>query len=142
MRPVLQRPQSSRSLDGRQPASWLDLTPREHSSGTVRKLGGISKRGDRYARMLLTHGAHAVLLRAGQLQRAGQPLNALRRWALALRARSNHNQSTCALANKVACIAWATSKHGTVFDPDQAAMATRSGRSKQRSSRRPHNGCA
>ena len=30
----------------RQFASWLGLTPREHSSGPRRRLGGISKRGD------------------------------------------------------------------------------------------------
>lgn len=110
--------------NGRHLASWLGLTPREHSSGSVRKLGGISKRGDRYVRMLLAHGARAVLLRAGQLQRADKPLNALQRWALALKARSNHNKATCALANKIARIAWATWRHGTVFDPDQAATAT------------------
>lgn len=109
--------------DGRHLASWLGLTPREHSSGNIRKLGGISKRGDRYVRMLLTHGARAVLLRAGQMQRMGQPLNALQRWALSLKERTNHNKATCALANKLARIAWATWRHGTVFDPNQAATA-------------------
>jgi transposase len=108
---------------GRHLASWLGLTPREHSSGNIRKLGGISKRGDRYVRMLLTHGARAVLLRAGQMQRAGQQLNALQQWALTLKARTNHNKATCALANKLARIAWATWRHGTVFDPNQGAVA-------------------
>ncbi len=37
------------------------------------------------------------------------------------KARSNHNKATCALANKITRIAWATWRHGTVFDPDQAA---------------------
>src|SRR5690606_36752411 len=107
--------------NGRHMASWLGLTPREHSSGNIRKLGGISKRGDRYVRMRLTHGARSLLLRAGQLHRADKPLNALQRWALALKARSNHNKATCALAIKIARIAWSTWRHGTVFDPDQAA---------------------
>ena len=49
-------------------------------------------------------------------------LTGLQRWALALRARSNHNKATCALANKIARIAWATWRHGTAFDPDLAAM--------------------
>lgn len=109
--------------DGRHLASWLGLTPREHPSGHIRRLGGISKRGDRYVRMLLTHGARAVLLRAGQMERAGQELNALQKWVLALKTRTNHNKATCALANKLARIAWATWRHGTVFDPNQAAMA-------------------
>lgn len=53
---------------GRHLASWLGLTPKEHSSGNTRKLGRVSKRGDTYVRMLLTHGARAVLARAKQLQ--------------------------------------------------------------------------
>jgi hypothetical protein len=36
------------------------------------------------------------------------------------KARSNHNEAACALANKIARIAWATGRHGTVFDPDQS----------------------
>jgi transposase len=43
--------------DARPFASWFGLTPREHSSGSSRFMGKISKRGDRYLRMLLTHGA-------------------------------------------------------------------------------------
>lgn len=46
---------------GRHFASYLGLTPREHSSGLRRRLGAISKRGDPYLRMLLIHGARAVL---------------------------------------------------------------------------------
>src|SRR5687767_6634096 len=45
-------------------ASYLGLTPREHSSGQRRHLGAISKRGDTYLRMLLIHGARAVLWHA------------------------------------------------------------------------------
>ena len=38
---------------GRQFASWVGLTPREYSSGGHRRLGHISKRGDRYLRCIL-----------------------------------------------------------------------------------------
>ncbi len=38
-------------------AAYLGLTPREHSSGSVRRLGRITKRGNTYLRMLLVHGA-------------------------------------------------------------------------------------
>lgn len=107
---------------GRHFASWLGLTPREHSSGNVRRLGGISKRGDRYVRMLLTHGARAVLARAKQMSAAGQPLNRLQQWAVDLDGRSCHNKATCALANKLARIAWATWYHQRDFEPDHAAM--------------------
>ena len=60
---------------GRAFASWLGLTPREYSSGGHRHLGGISKRGDRYLRCLLTHGARAVL-RIGAAERPRRPRNA------------------------------------------------------------------
>ena len=69
--------------DARHFASWFGLTPKEHSSGSSRYLGRISKRGDRYLRMLLTRG-------------------------LAVQSRSNHNKATCALANKLARICYAT----------------------------------
>ena len=106
--------------DGRRLASWLGLTPREHSSGNQRHLGKITKQGDIYLRMLLTHGARSVLNRAKQLQRAGQRLSRLHQWACALEKRVGHNKATCAIANKLARIAWAVWKHGRDFDPNYA----------------------
>lgn len=94
--------------DARHFASWFGLTPKEHSSGSSRHLGRISKRGDRYLRMLLTHGARSVLRAASVATAAGKPLDALRQWAVAVQKRSNHNKATCALANKLARICYAT----------------------------------
>ena len=94
--------------DARHFASWFGLTPKEHSSGSTRHLGRISKRADRYLRMLLTHGARSVLRAATVAQRCGKPLDPLRQWGLALQSRSNHNKATCALANKLARICYAT----------------------------------
>lgn len=104
--------------NGRHLASWIGLTPREWSSGARRTLGRISKRGDVYLRMLLTHGARSVLNRAKQLARAGKPLSRLQRWALQLEQRVGHNKATCALANKLARIAWALWRHARVFNGD------------------------
>jgi transposase len=89
-------------------AGWLGLTPKEYSSGTVRHLGGISKRGDVYLRMLLVHGGRAVLYSARAAERAGRPLDALRDWALKVRARSGHNKAAVAVANKLARVVWAS----------------------------------
>ncbi len=100
------------------------MTPKEHSSGNTRRLGRISKRGDVYVRTLLTHGARAVLARAQQMRKAGQSLNRLQTWALALASRAGHNKATCALANKLARIAWATWRYARDFDPNRAASAT------------------
>jgi transposase len=94
--------------DARHFASWFGLTPKEYSSGSTRHLGRISKRGDRYLRMLLTHGARSVLRAATVAERAKRPLDPLRPWALNVQSRSNHNKATCALANKLARICFAT----------------------------------
>ena len=59
--------------DARHFASWFGLTPKEHSSGSTRRLGRISKRGDRYLRMLLTHGARSVLRAATVARSPGTP---------------------------------------------------------------------
>jgi transposase len=86
-------------------ASYLGLTPREYSTGLRHRLGRISKRGDAYLRMLLIHGARAVLSRAAE----GAHPDRLRAWVLALRGRAHHNKAAVALANKMARIAWAVS---------------------------------
>jgi transposase len=101
--------------DARHFASWFGLTPKEHSSGGTRHLGRISKRGDRYLRMLLTHGARSVLRAASNATHAGKVVDPLRRWALAVQARSNHNKATCALANKLARICYATLRDGEPY---------------------------
>jgi transposase len=93
--------------DARHFASWFGLTPKESSSGMTRRLGRISKRGDRYLRMLLTHGARSVLRAATVADRQGCSVDALRRWALGVQSRTHHNRATCALANKMARICYA-----------------------------------
>lgn len=105
--------------DARHFASWFGLTPKEYSSGSTRYLGHISKRGDRYLRMLLTHGARSVLRAATAARSKGQELAGIRRWALEVQGRSNHNKATCALANKLARICFATLRDKQVFDEKQ-----------------------
>jgi transposase len=102
--------------DARHFSSWFGLTPKEHSSGSTRHLGRISKRGDRYLRMLLTHGARSVLRAATVAQRCGRPLDPLRQWGLSMQRRSNHNKATCALANKLARICFATLRDNEPYE--------------------------
>jgi transposase len=47
-------------------AVWLGLTPKQHASGNISKMGGITKRGDRYLRKQLVHGARALVSRAAK----------------------------------------------------------------------------
>jgi transposase len=100
-------------------AAWFGLTPKEHSSGGSRRLGRISKRGDRYLRMLLTHGARAVLNAARLAQRRDKPLDPLRIWALGVAQRSHHNKATCALANKLARICFAVLRSLEPYAPQR-----------------------
>jgi transposase len=92
-------------------ASFLGLTAREHSSGSRRHLGRITKCGDRYLRYLLIHGARAVLSAASRCQHPDR----LGAWALQVQQRRGSNKATVALANKLARIVWSVWRHDTVF---------------------------
>jgi transposase len=101
-----------RFRSGRHFAAYLGLTPRERSSGTVRRLGAITKRGNSYVRMLLIHGARSAL-RAGTVTR--QP-DDLRVWAGALARRQGHNVAAVALAHKLARVCWRVWRDGRPFE--------------------------
>lgn len=104
---------------GRMLAASLGLTPREHSSGQRRWLGGITKRGDRYLRMLLIHGARSAL-RAAAIRKNPDRL-AL--WALECQRRVGHNRAAVALANKMARILWAVWTRAEPYRADHALPA-------------------
>lgn len=86
---------------GRDLAAWLGLTPRQGSTGGRQKLLGISKRGNRYLRSTLIHGARAVLHR---LIHEPSQLGA---WLRDLSARAHKNVVVVALAAKLARTIWA-----------------------------------
>ena len=95
--------------NGRQLAAWLGLVPSQHSSGGKSVLLGISKRGDSYLRMLLVHGARAVIRVAeNKPGYAGS-------WLARLIGRRHPNIAAVALANKNARIVWALLKHDTDY---------------------------
>jgi transposase len=109
----------ARFPSGRHFACYLGLAPREHSSGGRRSLGRISKRGDAYLRMLLIHGARAVLRGA---QTKSDP-DGFRRWALDVQKRCGHNKAATAVANKMVRIVWAVWKFGKPFESRSQATA-------------------
>jgi transposase len=86
--------------NGRDMAAWIGLVPTQHSSGGKEKLGGISKRGDKFLRTLLIHGARSVI-RFSETKTDKRNV-----WVNALIARRNKNVATVALANKNARIIW------------------------------------
>jgi transposase len=87
--------------NGRHLAAWLGVVPRQCSTGGKERLLGMSKRGDRYLRTLLIHGARATVYWARR------KTDARSRWSLSLEQRRGKNIATVAIANKNARIAWA-----------------------------------
>ena len=99
-------------------AAWLGLVPREHSTGGKTKLLGISKRGNRYVRRLLIHGARSCVTHLNRTRdRIGQ-------WLDALQARMHVNKVTVALAAKIARMAWAViTKPGALYERRDPVVA-------------------
>jgi transposase len=94
---------------GRDLAAWLGLVPRQFTTGGKPKLLGISKRGNKYLRKLLVHGARAAMPYVAERD---TPLG---RWAKALLERAHPNVAVVAFANKLARIAWALLRRGETF---------------------------
>lgn len=102
---------------GRDLSAWLGLVPRQATTGGKPRLLGISKRGNRYLRKNLVHGARAVLPR---LAERDTPIG---RWLRDLLARQHKNVVVVALANKLARICWAVLAGNRPFADE--GMATR-----------------
>ena len=81
---------------GRDLAAWLGLVPRQITTGGKPRLLGISKRGNKYLRKLLVHGARAAL---PSLSESATPLG---KWLHGLLSRAHKNTVIVALANKLA----------------------------------------
>jgi transposase len=94
---------------GREFAAFLGLVPRQSGTGGKIRLLGISKRGDRYLRTLLIHGARAVL------RWQSRPGRELVPWLKNLMSRRARNVVIVALANKMARMIWALLAHGRTY---------------------------
>ena len=101
---------------GRNLAAWIGLVPRQNSSGGKERLGGITKRGDRYLRQMLVIGALAVIRYA---QRHGTK----RPWLVQLLGRRTTMIAAVALANKTARMIWAIMTTGEHYREPLAAPA-------------------
>jgi transposase len=97
--------------NGRALAAYLGLVPRQNSTGGKSVLLSITKKGDRYLRTLLIHGARAAL------QVAPRHDDHRSQWALNLRRKSGPNIAAVALANKNARVIWKLLTSGEHFRP-------------------------
>jgi transposase len=111
--------EAGRFPSGRHLASYLGLTPREHSSGSRRHMGRISKHGDTYLRTLLIHGGRSVVSAA----RRKKDHDRLRKWVIGVAERRGNNKAAVAAGNKLARIVWAVWTGGKRFAA-QAEEAT------------------
>lgn len=97
--------------NGRHFAAWLGLVPKQRSSGNKVQLLGISKRGDKYLRTLLVHGARAVLRTAqGKSTR-------LHTWAIEVAQRRGNARAIVAIANKMARMIWVLMAKKQTYKP-------------------------
>src|SRR6476660_2769586 len=103
---------------GRDFAAWLGLVPKQISTGDRTILGKISKRGNRYLRVLFVQAAWAVLIRPQSWERHG-----LKPWIEAAKKRLHRNVLAIALANKLARIAWGVLAGGRAFEANKLQAA-------------------
>ena len=90
---------------GREFAAWLGLVPQHSGTGGRVRMLGISKRGDRYLRTLLIHGARSVITNSKV------PPD----WVLRLAERRPLNVAVVALANKMARTIWTLLAHDRIY---------------------------
>jgi len=103
---------------GRDFAAWLGLVPKQISTGDRTILGKISKRGNRYLRVLFVQAAWVVLIKPKSWERHG-----LKAWIEAAKKRLHHNVLAIALANKLARIAWSVLARGRAFEANKLHAA-------------------
>jgi transposase len=104
---------------GRDFSAWLGLVPKQMSTGDRTILGKISKRGNRYLRVLFVQAAWVVLIKPKIWERHG-----LKPWIEAAKKRLHPNVLAIALANKLARIAWSVLARGRSFETSVIANAT------------------
>jgi transposase len=103
---------------GRDFSAWLGLVPKQISTGDRTILGKISKRGNRYLRVLFVQAAWVVLIKPQSWERHG-----LKSWIEAAKKRLHRNVLAVALANKLARIAWSVLAHGRNFEATRLTTA-------------------
>ncbi|PSU25161.1 IS110 family transposase, partial [Photobacterium lutimaris] len=96
---------------GRDFAAWLGLVPSQYSTGGKPRLGRITKKGDKYLRTLLVHGARAVI------SAIGNKTDRLSLWCKSLVERRGFKRAIVALAAKNARIVWSLLSNDTEYQP-------------------------
>lgn len=101
--------------NGRQFSAWVGLTPKQHASGDISRMLGMSKRGNQTLRKQLIHGARAVIR---WVEGKTDPLSL---WVINLLNAKPTCKVVVALANKLARIAWAVLFKGETYNVNKLA---------------------
>ena len=99
---------------GRDASASVGLVPGHSGTGGNNTMHGITKRGDRYLRSLVVHGARAVVYAVKDKE------DKLSCWIREQASRNHLNKTVVALANKIVRMAHAILKSGTPYRPNFA----------------------
>lgn len=99
-------------------AVWLGLTPQQYASGNSSKMGSITKRGDRYIRKQLIHGARTVVSHAHKKQ------DMLNVWACKLRKSKGFNKTAVAMAHRLARLIWILLQRQELYKPQACVQSS------------------
>ena len=105
--------------NGRHLAAYLGLVPQQKSSGDKIVLQGISKRGNRYLRTLLIHGARTVL------KYSDKKTDKHSQWINKKKSNAGTNVTAVAIANKHARYVWAELAKNESYQKDYVPYNTR-----------------
>lgn len=99
--------------------AYLGLVPSENTS-VQRRLGAITREGNRYLRALLIEAAWSIF----KHKNVDDPLRA---WALSLASRRGKRVAVVALARRLVGVMWALWRDGTVYEPVRVGLASARG---------------
>jgi transposase len=111
----------ARFKDAHQVEAYLGLVPNEDSSGTRRRLGAITKKGNSYARSMLVQAAW-------QIQRSTSTDDPLVLWAKQVARRRGKRIAAVATARRLAGILWAMWRKDRTYDPAKLAAQSADGK--------------
>jgi transposase len=98
--------------------SYLGLVPSEETS-VKRRLGAISKEGNRYARAMLVQAAQCILHLRGD--------DPLKQWGESIAERRGKRVALVAVARRLVGVLWAMWRHGTTYSASRAGNDTARG---------------
>jgi transposase len=106
--------EATRFRNAHQVESYIGLVPCEDTTGGNRRLGAITKKGNKYLRAILVQAAWSILTK-------GEKHDPLYLWATNVAKRRGKRIAVIALARRLVGVLWAMWRDGTVYDAEHLA---------------------